>query len=130
MTDPVAQTAYDAFGYDYQARRFSGLYENADRDSRNNTGDQTRLEMQWNDLLNLRQPELSQPGASVTNLQEGAYVGPDGKTYFWRYSVKLEYTGPGSPLWGYFTKDRESYFDSGNSPAPLYKPPVLPRPGP
>ena len=27
VTDPAAQTTYDAFGYDYQARRFFALYE-------------------------------------------------------------------------------------------------------
>ena len=27
VTDPAAQTTYDAFGYNYQARRFFGLYE-------------------------------------------------------------------------------------------------------
>jgi len=27
VTDPRRQTTYDAFGHDYQARRFCGLYE-------------------------------------------------------------------------------------------------------
>ncbi len=130
VTDPAAQTAYDAFGYDYQARRFFGLYENADRDSRNNTGDPTGLQMEWSDGFNLVYPELSQPGAWMTNFQKGTYVGPDGKTYRWSYSVKLTYTGSGSPVLGYFTKERETYVDAaGKGATPRNRPPVLPTPG-
>ena len=54
--------------------------------------------MEWSDGFNLVYPELSQPGAWVTNFQKGTYVGPDGKTYRWSYSVKLTYTGSGSPV--------------------------------
>lgn len=124
----LAQQPYDAYGYNYAERRFNGLYENADRDASNNAGDTTWLQMEWNDLFDVVYPELSQPGAWVRHFQKGTYVGPDGKTYRWSYSVWLRYTGPGSPLWGYFTKDQESYVDGGKGPTPLYKPPLLPVP--
>src|SRR2546426_2096745 len=75
VTDPAAQTTYDAFGYDYQARRFFGLYENADRSQSNNTGDPTALQMEWSADLDLIHPELSPPGAWLTNFQKGTYVG-------------------------------------------------------
>ena len=125
-----AQQAYDAYGYNYEERRFNGLYENADRDLSNNAGDQTRLQMEWNDLFDVVYPELSQPGAWVTNFQRGTYVGADGNTYRWSYSVKIVHTGAGSPLWGYFTKEQETYLDAGKSPTPQNKPPLLPVPGP
>lgn len=132
VAESMGQEGYDLYGYNYLERTFNGLYENADRDLTNNTGDQTWLRMEWNDLFNLIQPEFSGSGAWVTNFQTGTYIGQDGKTYRWSYSVKIEYTGPGSPLWGYFTisKDRESYLGVSASPTPLYKPPLLPLPGP
>lgn len=127
----AAQTSYDAYGYDYAGRRFNGLYENADRDTSNNTGDPTALQMEWSDGLNLLYPEISQPGSWVTNFQKGTYVGQDGNTYRWSYSVKLTYTGSGSPVLGYFTKAQETYVDAaGTGATPQYRPPVLPAPGP
>ncbi len=127
----LAQQAYDAYGYSYEERRFNGLYENADRDSINNTGDPTRLQMEWNDLFDVVYPELSQPGAWVTNFQRGTYVGQNGITYRWSYSVKLTYTGPGGPVLGYFTKEQETYVDAaGKGATPRNQPLVLPAPGP
>jgi hypothetical protein len=129
--DLAGQQAYDAYGYDYQARRFFGLYENADRDASNNTGDQTQLQMGWSEGLNLVYPELSQPDAWVTNFQKGTYVGQDGKTYRWSYTVRLRYTGSGSPVLGFFTKDLETYVDAARKGAtPRYRPLLLPVPGP
>lgn len=127
---PSPQQAYDAYGYSYEGRRFNGLYENADRDTSNNTGDPTRLQMEWSDGFNVLSPEISQPGAWATNFQKGTYVGQDGNTYRWSYSVKLTYTGSGSPVLGYFTKEQETYVDAaGTSATPQYRPPVLPAPG-
>ena len=129
--DLAGQQAYDAYGYDYQARRFYGLYENADRSTSNNTGDPTQLQMEWSDGFNLLYPELSQPNAWVTNFQKGTYLGQNGRTYRWSYSVKLTYTGSGSPVLGFFTKERETYVDAaGTGATPRYRQPVLPVPGP
>ena len=130
VVESVGQTGYDQYGYNYTDRKFEGLYENADRDMTNNAGDQTRLKMEWNDLFNPIQPQISGAGAWVTNFQTGTYVSNDGKTYRWSYSVKILYTGQGSPLWGYFSKQQENYVDTGNSSPPKLKPPVLPSPGP
>lgn len=126
----MGQPGYDEYGYNYLERKFNGFYENVDRNATNNTGDQTWLQMEWNDLFNLSQPEFSLVGASVTNFQKGTYVGADGNTYRWSYSVKIVYTGAGSPLWGYFTIEPESYLDAGASATPQNKPPVRPLPGP
>lgn len=121
----AAQQAYDAYGYDYRGRVFSGLYENADRDSANNTGDATRLRMEWSEQYNVAFPELSAIDAWVTQSQRGTYVGADGRTYRWAYSVRLRFTGAGSPLWGYFTLEDESHLDTGNS-MPQARPLILP----
>jgi len=129
LTSSIAQQGYDSFGYNYLQRKFYGIYENADRDMSNNTGDQTRLQVEWNDLFNISQPQASKAGAWVTNSQGGTYVGEDGKTYRWAYTLKIKFTGPGSPLWGFFSKEDENYFDSGRSPTLRNKPPVLPVPG-
>lgn len=127
----AAQQAYDAYGYDYQARSFSGLYENADRDPSNNTGDQTLLRMEWSEGFNLVYPELSAPGAWVTNFQRGVHAGKDGKAYRWSYSLRLTLTGSGGPVLGYFTKVQETYVDAaGPGAPPQFRPPVLPVAGP
>jgi hypothetical protein len=124
----AAQQASDAYGYDYAARRFSGLYENADRETSNNTGDTTQLQMEWSEGFDLRDPARSQLGAWVTNYQRGTYTAADGKTYGWSYAVKLVYTGPGSAVFGYFTPQRESYAGgAGRNSTPQYRPPVLPQ---
>jgi hypothetical protein len=68
---PVAQP-YDTYSYAYPARTFNGLYENADRDSTNNTGDPTLLRMEWSDHLNLADWKSSQLGAWVTNFFAGS----------------------------------------------------------
>lgn len=126
--DLAAQQSLDAFGYDYSTRTFTGLYENADRDTSNNTGDTTQLRMQWSEDFDVRDPAGSQPGAWVTNFQRGTYTGTDGNTYRWSYAVKLVYTGPGSPVLDYFTTQREAYVDgAGPKATPQYRPPVLPR---
>jgi hypothetical protein len=124
----VAVAASDGFGYDYAARRFTGLYEDADRNKTNNAGDSTRLVMRWSQSLNLAEPGQSGAGAWVTNMQSGTYVGADGKVYRWTYSVKLVYTGAGSPVAGFFTAQDEQYVDAGGSPTPLFRAPVLPVP--
>ena len=126
VAESLGETVLDEYGYNYTVRVFQGLYENADRDLTNNTGDTTKLVMQWDALFNPTQPESSGTGAWVTNQQSGRYVGVDLKSYRWRYFAKVEYTGPGSPLWGYYTMTEERYLDSGNSVPPRNKPPVLP----
>lgn len=128
--DSAAQDGYDTYGYNYVERKFTGLYEDADRDSGNNTGDGTQLQMEWSDGLDLGQLHLSTLGAWVTNFQQGTYPDSDGVVHRWSYSVKLVYTGPGSPVEEYFTKEEETYLDAGGSPTPQFRPPVLPRPGP
>jgi hypothetical protein len=130
VTATAAQGAYDAYGYNYAERKFTGLYEDADRDATNNTGDETRLQMEWSDGIDLAHPELSPAGSWVTNFQKGTYLGSNGVVYRWSYSVKLVYSGPGSPIWGYFIKVQESYVDAGGSPTPQSQPPILPQPGP
>jgi len=113
--DPNNETipiGYDAWGYNYQAHMFNGLYWNNQRPDPPYTEDtapsNTWLIMKWSDewLANTdcnidgkldRGYSCDQESASssacqgawVTNHQFGSYEGEDGETCYWNYFVKI-----------------------------------------
>jgi hypothetical protein len=102
----VGSTA-DEYGYDYVNRTFDGLYENADRDSQNNTGCEDRLRMEWSEGLNLADISLSAPGSELVEEISCLCAHAPG-TERHRSSVKLVFTGPGSAVMGHFTIAEQS----------------------
>lgn len=122
---------YDQFGYNYQAHHFLGTYDGADRNLDGTFWGQTgdfvddMLEMKWSDdwlanvdcdgdhLLDRGLVGTVPDGISkgwLTNHVNGDYV-VDGQTYHYTWFVKIGYTGPGSPLWKYYTIVEEVYND-------------------
>jgi hypothetical protein len=149
-------TGYDAWGYNYQAKIFNGLFDNFSRPTPPATsGD--RLEMKWNDGWLSSQdcdgdkkldrhygyPAYKGSGAWLTNHQWGDYV-DGGITYKWNYFVKIvavpldavlkdgvwfEANGIeiGASIWGEFAILQEVYNDPGTGSHGIsYKSPAGP----
>lgn len=97
-------TGFDAWGYNYQARLFSGLYCDAYRDAAwCQPYKEDKLSMKWNDAWLSNKDcdgdgELDRhygfdsfigSGAWLTNHQSGVYEGEEGQMCYWNYFVKI-----------------------------------------
>lgn len=119
---------YDQFGYNYQAHRFNGTYDSADRilDGKywGATGDYVddRLSMTWSDdwLSNKdcngdnkldRGTDYLHSQGWETNHIEGEYIDAEGNEQHYTYFVKIVWVGPGGSLWNEFEIIQENYND-------------------
>lgn len=111
------EMGFDQWGYNYQAHIFNGYYDNYTRPSTPVTSGDI-LVMKWSDewLANVDCNEDGKldrglvngvaSGISlgwVTNHVEGEYIDSNGDVQHYTDFVKIVYTGPGSPLWGFYT---------------------------
>lgn len=100
----LIETGYDQWGYNYQARKFNGLYCDAYRDAAwCQPYKDVNLAMKWNDawldnkdcdfdgLLDRHYGSAGYigSGAWLTNNQSGEYLGDDGNQCSWVYFVKI-----------------------------------------
>ena len=131
--DPL-KLGYDQYGYNYQARIFNGTYDSSDRvlDGKYWGADvdyaDDSLVMKWSEdwLSNLdctgdNKLDRGDNGTSMgwtTNHVEGDYIGLDGDSHHYTYSVKIVYDGgtacgAGQPtcLWGLYNSIQEEYND-------------------
>lgn len=119
----VISHGYDAWGYNYQAHMFNGLYDNYSRPATPVTEGDVKLMMKWSDdwLSNqdcngdntLDRGGNPPDGISkgwLTNHEEGDYEGTDGEYHHYTYFVKIVYDGGAacdagndSCLWGKYT---------------------------
>ena len=100
----VIMPGYDAWGYNYQAHLFNGMYCDAYHDAAwCQPWADVKLSMKWNDAWISNKdcdgdgkldrhygfPSYIGSGAWETNHQSGEYIGEDGKKCKWNYFVKI-----------------------------------------